>query len=48
LCERVGIQPLLGPLELTGWKIGGIGTIYLDDRTAESEWVTVKTGLFGG
>src|SRR5215204_1736800 len=30
-----------------GQKIGGIGTIYLDDRTGEPEWVTVKTGLFG-
>ena len=30
-----------------GQKIGGIGTIYLDDTTGEPEWVTVKTGLFG-
>jgi uncharacterized protein (TIGR02271 family) len=30
-----------------GEKIGGIGTIYLDDITGEPEWVTVKTGLFG-
>ena len=30
-----------------GDKIGGIGQIYLDDRTGEPEWVTVKTGLLG-
>jgi uncharacterized protein (TIGR02271 family) len=30
-----------------GEKIGGIGTIYLDDTNGEPEWVTVKTGLFG-
>src|SRR6188472_4533061 len=30
-----------------GDKIGGIGQIYLDDRTGEPNWVTVKTGLFG-
>ena len=30
-----------------GQKIGGIGTIYLDDTTGEPEWVTVKTGLLG-
>ena len=29
-------------------KIGTIGQVYLDDRTGEPEWVTVKTGLFGG
>ena len=28
-------------------RIGGIGTIYLDDTTGEPEWVTVRTGLFG-
>jgi len=31
----------------SGEKIGGIGTIYLDDISGEPEWVTVKTGLFG-
>ncbi len=30
-----------------GQRIGEIGTIYLDDRTGEPAWVTVKTGLFG-
>ena len=30
-----------------GEKIGDIGLIYLDDRTGEPEWVTVRTGLFG-
>ena len=31
-----------------GDKIGSIGQIYLDDQTSEPEWVTVKTGMFGG
>ena len=29
-------------------KIGKAGQVYLDDRTGEPAWVTVKTGLFGG
>lgn len=29
-------------------KIGKIGQVFLDDQTSEPEWVTVKTGLFGG
>lgn len=31
-----------------GDKIGSVGQIFLDDRTGRPEWVTVKTGLFGG
>ena len=31
-----------------GNKIGSIGQIYLDDKSGEPEWVTVKTGMFGG
>jgi uncharacterized protein (TIGR02271 family) len=31
-----------------GTKIGGIGQVYLDDQTSRPEWVTTKTGLFGG
>ncbi|MCW2867255.1 MAG: hypothetical protein JWR20_1443 [Marmoricola sp.] len=31
-----------------GSKIGGIGQVFLDDHSGEPEWVTVKTGLFGG
>ena len=30
-----------------GKKIGGVGQVYLDDRTGRPTWVTVKTGLFG-
>lgn len=30
-----------------GSKIGSVGQVYLDDRTGQPEWVTVKTGLFG-
>jgi uncharacterized protein (TIGR02271 family) len=31
-----------------GTKIGDIGQVFLDDQTSEPEWVTVKTGMFGG
>ena len=31
-----------------GKKIGDIGQVFLDDQTSEPEWVTVKTGMFGG
>ena len=31
-----------------GDKIGSIGQIFLDDESGRPEWVTVKTGLFGG
>jgi sporulation protein YlmC with PRC-barrel domain len=30
-----------------GKKIGGVGQVYLDDKTGQPTWVTVKTGLFG-
>ncbi|UBU17558.1 DUF2382 domain-containing protein [Nonomuraea gerenzanensis] len=30
-----------------GQSIGKVGQIYLNDRTGEPEWVTVRTGLFG-
>ena len=30
-----------------GEKIGKVGQVFLDDRSGEPEWVTVKTGLFG-
>lgn len=31
-----------------GSKIGAAGQVFLDDQTGNPEWVTVKTGLFGG
>lgn len=31
-----------------GTKIGSIGQVYLDDETSQPEWVTTRTGLFGG
>jgi uncharacterized protein (TIGR02271 family) len=31
-----------------GSKIGSVGQVFLDDRTGEPEWITVKTGMFGG
>ncbi|OON82543.1 DUF2382 domain-containing protein [Streptomyces tsukubensis] len=33
--------------DVDGAKIGGVGQVYLDDRTGKPEWLTVKTGLFG-
>jgi uncharacterized protein (TIGR02271 family) len=34
-------------LDLEGNKIGTLGELYVDDRTEEPSWATVKTGLFG-
>jgi uncharacterized protein (TIGR02271 family) len=31
-----------------GDKIGKVAQVYLDDATGRPEWVTVRTGLFGG
>ena len=31
-----------------GSKSGSIGQVYLDDQTSQPEWVTTKTGMFGG
>ncbi|MEV0624936.1 PRC and DUF2382 domain-containing protein [Nonomuraea wenchangensis] len=30
-----------------GQSIGQVGQVYLNDRTGEPEWVTVRTGMFG-
>jgi len=35
-------------VDSSGGKIGKVGQVYLDDQTGEPQWVTVKTGLFGG
>jgi uncharacterized protein (TIGR02271 family) len=34
-------------IDSEGNKIGSLGELYLDDRTDEPSWATVKTGLFG-
>ncbi|MET1155307.1 DUF2382 domain-containing protein [Arthrobacter sp.] len=34
-------------IDAEGNKIGSLGELYLDDRTDEPSWATVKTGLFG-
>ena len=31
-----------------GDKIGSIGQVFLDDESGQPEWITVKTGMFGG
>jgi uncharacterized protein (TIGR02271 family) len=43
------IQRLFGAdvYEQDGSKIGSAGQVYLDNRTGDPEWVSVKTGLFG-
>lgn len=34
-------------LDSEGHKIGTVGELYLDDRTQDPSWASVKTGLFG-
>ncbi|MFB9904830.1 DUF2382 domain-containing protein [Allokutzneria oryzae] len=43
------VQQLFGDVvyDRDGEKIGKVGQIYLDDRTGQPVWVTVRTGLFG-
>jgi uncharacterized protein (TIGR02271 family) len=43
------IQKLIGAdvYETDGTKIGSAADVYLDARTGDPEWVSVKTGLFG-
>jgi uncharacterized protein (TIGR02271 family) len=31
-----------------GNKIGSIGQVFLDDQSGQPEWITAKTGMFGG
>jgi sporulation protein YlmC with PRC-barrel domain len=31
-----------------GQRIGQVGAVYVDGSTREPQWVTVRTGLFGG
>ncbi len=35
-------------IDSDGDKVGKIGQVYLDDRSGNPEWVTTKTGMFGG
>jgi uncharacterized protein (TIGR02271 family) len=35
-------------LDRSGSKIGKVSQVYLDDLSGTPEWVTVRTGLFGG
>ena len=34
--------------DTAGEKIGKVSQVYLDDETGAPEWVTVRTGMFGG
>ncbi len=35
-------------IDSDGDKVGSVGEVYLDNKSGEPEWVTVKTGMFGG
>ena len=35
-------------LDNDGDKIGSIGQVFLDDQSGQPEWITAKTGMFGG
>jgi uncharacterized protein (TIGR02271 family) len=49
MITRNDIRKLFGAdvYERDGGKIGSAGQVYLDNRTGDPEWVSVKTGLFG-
>lgn len=49
MLTRNDIQKLIGAdvHEHDGTKIGSAADVYLDARTGDPEWVSVKTGLFG-
>ncbi|MCA2216371.1 PRC-barrel domain-containing protein [Jidongwangia harbinensis] len=49
MITRNDIQRLFGKdvYESGGGKIGSAGQVYLDNRSGDPEWVSVKTGLFG-
>ncbi|MFD1213744.1 DUF2382 domain-containing protein [Arthrobacter sp. GCM10027362] len=51
MIAREHIDRLIGSnanvIDSEGNKIGSLGELYLDDRTNEPNWATVKTGLFG-
>ncbi|WP_122260541.1 DUF2382 domain-containing protein [Ornithinimicrobium cerasi] len=34
-------------VDVNGDSLGGVGQVYLDDRTGDPAWVTAKTGFFG-
>jgi uncharacterized protein (TIGR02271 family) len=35
-------------VDAEGSKIGNVSQVFLDDETGQPEWVTAKTGMFGG
>lgn len=35
-------------LDQSGEKVGSMGQVYLDNKTGDPAWVTVRTGWFGG
>jgi uncharacterized protein (TIGR02271 family) len=49
MIAQTDIQRLMGAdvYEVDGQKVGSAGQVYLDDRTGEPEWVSVRTGMFG-
>jgi uncharacterized protein (TIGR02271 family) len=51
MIRKETIERLVGSnanvIDTEGNKIGSLGELYLDDRTQDPSWATVKTGLFG-
>ena len=50
MIEQNAVSTLSGATvrDPAGDKIGKVAQVYLDDHTGQPEWVTVRTGLFGG
>jgi uncharacterized protein (TIGR02271 family) len=49
MITKTDVQQLTGATVYggDGNKIGAVGQVYLDNRSGDPQWVTVKTGLFG-
>jgi uncharacterized protein (TIGR02271 family) len=49
MIDRDDVTNLSGATVRTegGGKIGKVAQVYMDDKTGQPEWVTVRTGLFG-
>jgi len=49
MIERTEVNRIIGAdvYGTGGDKIGTAGQVYLDNRTGDPEWITVRTGLFG-
>ena len=50
MAEPIPLRDLIGrnAVDADGNKVGKVGQIYVDDETGEPQWITVRTGMFGG